>query len=47
MCTLDANELVGMRGDFLFGGGDDSFKTGLFLLCKRYIGCAYLRTLNM
>ena len=32
MCTLNTNELVGMRGDFLFGGGDDGLKPGLFLL---------------
>jgi len=39
--TLNTNELVSMRGDFPFGGGDDSLETGLFLLGKRDVGCAY------
>ena len=41
MYTLDTNELVGMRGDFPFGGGDECLETGLFLLGKRDVGCAY------
>lgn len=38
--TLNPNELVGMRGDFPFGRGDDGLETGLFLLGKRDVGCA-------
>lgn len=41
MSTLDTDELVGMRGDFLFGGGDDCLETALFLLGERDIGCTY------
>jgi len=41
MCTLSTDELVGMRGDFPFGGDDDCLETGLFLPGKRDVGCAY------
>jgi hypothetical protein len=47
MYTLNTDELGGMCGDFPFGRGNDCLETGLFLLGKRDVGCAYFRTLRM